>query len=54
MSDLKVRAGHTLGQLSEEGLHDFDKLRGLNDVQDLLQFIEEHHFFWTVGLRPIL
>lgn len=54
MSDLKVWAGHAFGQLSEEGLHNLDELWRLNDIQDLLKFIEEHHLFWTVGLWPIL
>lgn len=51
---LEVRAGHTLGQLPEERLLHLDKLGGLDDVQDLLQFVEEHHLFRTVGLGPIL
>ena len=47
-------AGHTLGELSEERLLDFDELRGLDDVQDLLQLVQEHHLLWTVSLRPEL
>lgn len=54
MRHLEVRAGHTLGQLPEERLHNFDELRRLDDVQDLLQFVEEHHLFRTVCLWPIL
>lgn len=51
---LEVWTGHTLGQLSEQWLHDLDELRGLDDVQDLLQLVEEHHLFGAVGLRPEL
>lgn len=43
VTDLKVWAGHTSGDLFEEGLLDLDKLCGLNDVQDLLQLPQEHH-----------
>ena len=51
---LEVGAGDALGQLSEQRLHDLDELRGLDDVQDLLQLIEEHHLLGTVGLGPVL
>lgn len=51
---LEVRAGHTFGKLSEEWLLDFDELRWLNNVQDLLQLIQEHHLLRTVSLWPEL
>ena len=54
MGYLEMWAGHTLGQLSEEWLLDLDKLGRLNDIQDLLQLIEEHHLLGTVGLWPVL
>ena len=47
-------AGDTLGQLTEQRLHDLDELRGLDDVQDLLQLVEEHHLLGAVGLGPVL
>lgn len=36
---LEVWAGDTLGQLPEQGLHDFHKLGRLDHVQDLFQFV---------------
>lgn len=54
MSYLEVWAGHTFSKLSEERLLDFDELRRLNDVQDLLQLVQEHHLLWTVSLWPEL
>ncbi len=51
---LEVRAGHTLGQLTEERLHDLHELGRLDHVQDLLQLVEEHHLLRTVSLGPVL
>lgn len=53
-TDLKVWTGDTFRQLPEERLHNFDKLGGLDYIQDLLKLIEEHHLLWAVGLRPVL
>lgn len=54
VSYLEVWAGHTFSELSEERLLDFDELRRLNDVQDLLQLVQEHHLLRTVSLWPEL
>ena len=43
VTDLKVWAGDTSGDLFEEGLLDLDKLCGLNNVQDFLQLPQKHH-----------
>ena len=40
---LKVWTGDTLGNLLEKRLLDFDKLRRLNHIQNLLNFTQEHH-----------
>lgn len=39
---LEVRLGHTYGDLLEQGLLDLLKMRRLNDIQDLLDFAQEH------------
>lgn len=49
-----MRAGDTLGELSEERLLDFDELGRLDDVQNLLQLVQEHHLLRTVSLWPEL
>lgn len=36
---LEVWAGDTLGQLPEQGLHDFHKLGRLDHIQDLFQLV---------------
>lgn len=41
-SYLKVRIGHTSRDLLEERLLDFLELRRLDDVEDLLDFTQEH------------
>lgn len=52
VTDLEVWAGDTSGDLFEEGLLDLDKLRGLNNVQDLLQLPQKHHLRGdTTGVR---
>lgn len=51
---LKVRTWNTLGKLSKQRLHNFYKLWGLNDIQNFLQLIQEHHLFRTMGLGPEL
>lgn len=40
---LKVWIGHTSRDLFEQWLLDFLELRGLNDIQNLLDFTQEHH-----------
>lgn len=42
-------AGDALGYLLEERLLYFDKLRGLNYIQDLLQLPQEHHLRSETG-----
>ena len=45
VSYLEVGAGHTLGNLFEQRLLDFDKLSRLNNIQDLFYFTKKHDFF---------
>lgn len=47
-----MRTGYTFGNLTEQWLHDLLEFGRFNDVQNLFEFVEEHHFLWTVGLRP--
>lgn len=52
MAHLKVWTGHTLGNLPEQWLLDFDKLRRINDVKDLLNFSQEHDFLLRARFGP--
>lgn len=52
--DLKVGRADAFGDLCEERDHHFLEFGGLDDVEDLLQLVEEHHFFRTVRFRPVL
>lgn len=52
--DLKVGRADAFGDLCEERDHHFLEFSGLNDVEDLFQLVEEHHFFRTVRFRPVL
>ena len=52
MTYLKVGTGHTLGELLEEGNHDFLELGRFDDVKNLLKFVQEHHLFRTVDFGP--
>ena len=49
-----MRAGDAASNLSEELRHDLDELHRLHDIEDLLQFVEEHDLLWTVHLGPVL
>merc|ERR1719468_1017151 len=51
-SDLKMRRRDTTSELREKRAHDFRELFVLDNVQDLLQLVQEHHFFWRVRFRP--
>ena len=47
-------AGDTLRDLPEEWLLDTLELCGFYDIQDLLNFSQEHHFLLTARFRPEL
>lgn len=49
-----MRTGHTFRDLPEQGLLNFDKLRRIHDVQNLLDLAEEHHLFLRARFRPKL
>ena len=49
--DLKVRAGDTLGNLFEKRFLNFDKLGGLDHIQNLLNLAQKHHLAETHVLR---
>jgi len=49
-----VWTGDTLGEGLEERHHDLGELGGLDDVQNLLELVQEHHLLGTVHLRPEL
>jgi len=51
-SHLEMRTRDTLGQLFEQRNHDFMKLCRLDHVQNLLQFVQKHDFFWAVDFWP--
>jgi hypothetical protein len=40
--------------LCEERHHDLLELGWLDDVEYFFELVEEHDFFWTVRLRPVL
>lgn len=40
---LKVGIGHTFGDLFEQRLLNFLELRGLDDIQNLLNLTQKHH-----------
>ena len=42
---LEVRARHTLGNLFKEWLLDLDELSWLNNIKNLLNLPQKHHFF---------
>jgi len=48
-----MRAGHTLSQLVEKRLLDLGEFRRIHDLEDVLNFVEEHDFLGAIGLRPI-
>lgn len=52
MPYLKVWTGHTLGNLSEQWLLDFDKLRRIYDVKNLFNFSQEHDFLLRARFGP--
>ena len=47
-----MRRRDTTSELREKRAHDFRELFVLNNVQDLLQLVQEHHFFRRVRLWP--
>ena len=49
--DLKVRAGDTLGNLFEKRFLNFDKLGGLDHIQNLLNLAQKHHLAETHAMR---
>ena len=49
--NLKVRAGDTLGNLFEKRFLNFDKLGGLDHIQNLLNLAQKHHLPETHVLR---
>ena len=51
-ANLEMRRCNTTSKLCEKRAHDFCKLFVLNNVQDLLQLVEEHHFFRRVRFWP--
>lgn len=52
-SNLEMRTCDRLGKLVEEGFLDLGELGGVHDLEYVLHFVQEHHLFGTIGLRPI-
>eukprot|EP00050_Salpingoeca_kvevrii_P003372 m.223265 g.223265 ORF g.223265 m.223265 type:complete len:608 (-) comp10822_c3_seq1:2384-4207(-) len=52
LGNLKVRARDAARQTLEERHLNLDKLVRLNDIQDLLNFVEEEHFLGAIDLGP--
>lgn len=50
---LKVWTRNTFSELPEQRVHDLLELGRLDHVQDLLHFVEEHHFLRRMSLRPV-
>ena len=49
--NLKVRAGDTLGNLFEKRFLNFDKLGGLDHIQNLLNLAQKHYLAETHAMR---
>lgn len=54
MKYLKMWTRHAFGNLPEQWLLYFDKLRRINHVQDLLNFTQEHDLLLGASLGPEL
>lgn len=52
LSNLEVLRIDTSGQLGEQRNLNLDELGGVNDVEDLLHFVEEHDFLGRIDLGP--
>ncbi len=50
---LKMRTGNRFCQLIEQRLLHFGKFCWIHHFKYVLNFIQEHHFFSTVDLRPV-
>lgn len=50
---MEMRTGHALSQLVEKRLLNLYEFSRIHNLEDILDFVQEHDFLGAVGLRPV-